>query len=187
MAAVLDPWSDADSPVIEGDPEGFGKLDLEVGVRGGSALRMMHADALSYLPDDVLAKVDRASMAVGLETHAPFLDHRVATLAARLPMRLKVLRGQGKPILRRLLGREAPAHLFERPKAGFSVPVGAWLRGPLRDWAEDLLDPKALEEGGMLDSGRIAEQWRLHRAGREEASAALWPVLMFEAWRRSRS
>ena len=185
MTAFLDPWSQAGSPVLRGDPGGFGKLDLGPGARGGSALRMMHADALSYLPDDVLTKVDRASMAVGLEAHAPFLDHRVAELAARLPIRLKVHRGQGKLILRRLLGREAPATLFERPKAGFSVPVGAWLRGPLKDWAEDLLDSKTLAAAGLLDPAKVHARWRRHRDGREEASAALWPVLMFESWRRN--
>ena len=115
-----------------------------------TSLRMMYCDAVSYLPDDILCKVDRASMAVSLEVHCPFLDHRVAELAARIPMRLKVRGGTGKHILRELLYREAPRELFERPKSGFGVPVGEWIKGPLRDWAEAFLDTPADTLRGLV-------------------------------------
>jgi asparagine synthase (glutamine-hydrolysing) len=143
---------------------------------------MMHADATSYLPDDVLVKVDRATMAVGLEGHAPFLDHRVAEFAARLPLELKVRGGQGKRILRRLLEREIPPALVRRPKAGFSVPVGEWLRGPLRDWADSLLQPSRLDREGWFDPPPIAAAWNDHLRGMSDRSSALWPILMFESW-----
>ena len=187
MNAFLDEWAIHGSPVRgagAGDVGGFGRLDLGLGHGAEGALRMMHADALSYLPDDVLCKVDRASMAVSLEGHAPFLDHRVAALAARIPMAMKIRQGRGKDILRRLLAREAPPALFDRPKAGFAVPVGDWLRGPLRDWAETLLDAKSLTETGMLDPAKVRRRWDAHLAGSEGEAGALWSVLMFEAWRR---
>ena len=117
---------------------------------------MMYCDAVSYLPDDILAKVDRASMAVALETRVPFLDHRVAELAARIPLDLKVRGGKGKHILRKLLYGLVPRELFERPKAGFGVPVGEWIKGPLRPWAEDLLDPATMRFEGWFDRRRIA-------------------------------
>ena len=182
VTSFLDNWSASGSPVLDGDSGPLGRLDLELGGGAGEALRMMHADAMSYLPDDVLAKVDRATMAVGLEGHAPFLDHRVAEYAARLPIDFKVRGGQGKWILRRLLEREIPSALVRRPKAGFSVPVGAWLRGPLRDWAEGLLEPSRLDQAGWLDSKRVAAAWNDHLRGRRDNSGALWPILMFEAW-----
>lgn len=186
MNAFLDEWALQGSPVR--DPgaagDGFGDLDLGLGHGAEGALQMMHADAISYLPDDVLCKVDRASMAVGLEAHAPFLDHRVAALAARIPMGMKIRQGRGKHILRRLLAREAPPALFDRPKAGFAVPVGDWLRGRLRDWAEDLLDPTSVADGGLLDAAKVRARWDAHLAGSEGEASALWAVLMFEAWRR---
>ena len=188
MGAFLDDWAPQGSPVRDvsgSELAQLAKLDLQIGGKADGALRMMHADALAYLPDDVLCKVDRASMAVSLETHAPFLDHRVAELAARIPMAMKIRHGRGKDILRRLLAREAPPALFDRPKAGFAVPVGEWLRGPLRDWAEDLLDPKAMSEAGLLDAARVRRRWEAHLSGREGHASALWSVLMFEAWRRA--
>ncbi len=107
-------------------------------------LRMMHADAVTYLPDDILAKVDRAGMAVSLESRIPFLDPEVTALAARISPSLKFVGGCGKAILKQLLYRHVPRELVDRPKAGFSIPVGLWMRGPLRDWAEDLLSEQAL-------------------------------------------
>ena len=182
LTSFLDQWGPGSSPVLRGDAGPFGCLDLEVGGAADEALRMMHADALSYLPDDILVKVDRATMSVGLEGHAPFLDHRVAEFAARLPLDLKVRKGEGKWILRRLLEREIPAALVRRPKAGFSVPVGEWLRGPLRDWADDLLQPSRLDRAGWLDSKRVAATWSEHRRGKRDNSSALWAILMFESW-----
>jgi asparagine synthase (glutamine-hydrolysing) len=148
------------------------------------AVRMMTCDALTYLPGDILTKVDRAAMAVSLETRVPFLDHRVAAVAARIPIGMKIAGGQGKLILRKLLYRHAPRQLFERPKAGFGIPVGDWLRGPLRPWAEALLDERALREGGFFAPAPVRRRWAAHLAGREEAQA-LWPVLMFCAWREA--
>jgi asparagine synthase (glutamine-hydrolysing) len=136
---------------------------------------------MTYLPDDILAKVDRAAMAVSLETRVPFLDHRVAAAAARIDPALKVHGGKGKQILRKLLHHHVPADLVERPKAGFSVPVGEWITGPLRDWAEDLLDPRRLAADGWFDAEAVRDRWDGHLAGRQ-STAAIWAVLMFQSW-----
>src|SRR5207253_8574960 len=157
--SFLDEWSNERSPVLggEGGPEDF---DLDVGPKASDAVRMMYCDAVSYLPDDILAKVDRASMAVALETRVPFLDHRVAEIAARIPLDLKIREGRGKSVLRKLLGTMVPDVLVERPKAGFAVPVGQWLTGPLRPWAEDLLDPGAMRSDGWFDPETVQRRWR---------------------------
>jgi len=147
----------------------------------------MYSDAVSYLPDDILCKVDRAAMGVSLETRVPFLDHRLAAVAARIPLELKIRGGVGKKILRTLLYREAPRELFERPKAGFDIPVGEWIKGPIRDWAEDLLDPRSLRSEGWLDADAVTSRWRQHLAGTRASTAALWPILMFQAWHRDRN
>ncbi|HEX6912876.1 MAG TPA: asparagine synthase-related protein, partial [Longimicrobium sp.] len=144
--------------------------------------RMLLADQLGYLPDDLLAKVDRASMAVGLEARVPLLDHRVVELSWRLPRRVKVRDGEGKWILRRILHRHVPAGLVERPKMGFSVPIGDWLRGPLRPWAEDLLAADPLRRGGLIDPVPVRAAWRDVLAGRGRAELAVWAVLVFQAW-----
>jgi asparagine synthase (glutamine-hydrolysing) len=143
---------------------------------------MMYADALSFLPDDILCKVDRAAMAVSLETRAPFLDHRVAEAAARIPIGMKIRGGKGKDIIRKLLYREAPAALFERPKAGFAVPVGEWVKGPLRPWAESLLDRGRITGEGFFDPQIVHRRWRDHLEGKADSTAALWSILMFQAW-----
>jgi asparagine synthase (glutamine-hydrolysing) len=145
---------------------------------------MMYWDAVSYLPDDILCKVDRASMAVALETRVPFLDHRVAEVAARIPLTLKIREGRGKFILRRLLDRHVPSSLVDRPKAGFAVPVGQWIKGPLRGWAEDLLDPRAMRADAWFDAQMISDRWRHHLTGRQDSTAAIWAVLMFQSWLR---
>jgi asparagine synthase (glutamine-hydrolysing) len=146
------------------------------------AERMMFWDALTYLPGDILCKLDRAAMATSLETRAPFLDHRVVELAWRLPLEMKMRDGQGKWALRQVLYRFVPPALIERPKAGFALPVGQWLRGPLRDWAEDLLDEGRLRRAGYLDPHPIRQVWRQHLSGRRDWTARLWTVLMFESW-----
>jgi len=151
------------------------------------AMRMMYCDAVSYLPDDILCKVDRASMAVSLETRVPFLDHRVAELAARVPLAMKFGPGGGKLILRKLLNRHVPRHLVDRPKAGFAVPIGEWIKGPLRDWAEDLLDRRTLKADGWFDADLIAGRWKSHLNDREDDAGALWSVLMFQAWLREQN
>lgn len=145
--------------------------------------RMMALDLLTYLPDDILAKVDRASMGVSLEARAPLLDdHETVELAWRLPLRLKIRNGQGKWILRQILARHLPAKMMERPKQGFAIPLHSWLRGPLRDWAAALLDENRLRREGFFDPAPIRQQWQAHLSGQSNQQAALWAVLMFEAW-----
>jgi asparagine synthase (glutamine-hydrolysing) len=146
------------------------------------AERMMFRDATGYLRDDILCKLDRAAMAVGLETRVPFLDHRVAEWAWHLPQSMKIRGRTGKWALRQLLYKHVPRELIERPKAGFGIPVGQWLRGPLRGWAEALLDGSRLSSEGYLNPAPIREAWRQHQGGRFDWTARLWAVLMFQSW-----
>ena len=145
--------------------------------------RMQALDMLTYLPDDILQKVDRASMAVALEARPPLLDHRVVEFAWRLPKRFKIRNGESKWLLRRVLEQHIPNQLIDRPKMGFGIPLADWLRGPLRDWSEDLLDRRRLG-GGLIDPAPVHQLWKDHREGRRNWAYALWTVLMFESWRR---
>jgi asparagine synthase (glutamine-hydrolysing) len=179
--SFLDEWSHERSPVIGGEgsePE----FDLDLAPGAPDTTRMMYCDAVSYLPDDILAKVDRASMAVALETRVPFLDHRVAEVAARIPLEMKVRNGSGKHIVRKLLHGLVPKELVDRPKAGFAIPVGEWIKGPLRTWAEDLLDPGLIRSQGWLDADIVQKRWRQHLSGQRDSTPALWALLMFQAW-----
>ncbi|MGH6802317.1 MAG: asparagine synthase (glutamine-hydrolyzing), partial [Methyloceanibacter sp.] len=142
---------------------------------------MQYLDTLTYLPDDILTKVDRASMAVALEVRVPLLDHRVVELSWRLPHRFKLCGGVGKWLLRQIAYKYVPKRLLNRPKMGFGVPIDQWLRGPLKNWAEDLLNPSALGSAGLLEPMPIAEKWAEHLAGTRNWQPFLWNVLMFEA------
>ena len=153
--------------------------------KGGPVEWMMLRDSLTYLPDDILVKLDRAAMSVSLEGRTPFLDHRVASFAWQLPWKDKLRRGETKWILRQLLYRYVPRDLVERPKMGFGFPIAMWLRGNLRDWAESLLAIERLNSDGLLNAGLIRERWKQHLSGKHNWAIQLWSVLMFQAWRSS--
>lgn len=177
------------------DPDAAGLVQAQKTTRGDASVgldadvapdslldAMMLADGLTYLPDDILQKVDRASMAVSLESRIPLLDHRVVEFAWTLPPGLKLRDGKGKWLLRQLLARHVPEALFDRPKKGFAVPVGDWIRGPMREWAEAQLDVMRLRDEGFLDVVRIRSIWEAHLRGSTRSGEGIWRMLMFQAW-----
>jgi asparagine synthase (glutamine-hydrolysing) len=181
---VVSQWLDPAS-VVKGGVEPKGLMD-DAGLKDvvpDFIERMQYIDTLTYLPDDILTKVDRASMAVSLEARVPMLDHRVVALSWSLPPALKAEDGRGKRVLRRVLDRYVPRALIERPKMGFSVPINAWLRGPLKGWAEALLDERRLAADGIFEPAPIRTRWQEHCAGTQDHQMALWSVLMFQAWK----
>jgi asparagine synthase (glutamine-hydrolysing) len=144
--------------------------------------QLMLLDMTTYLPDDILTKVDRASMSVGLEARVPLLDHRIVEFALKVPLSFKINGGLGKWILRQLTYRYVPKELMERPKMGFSVPIGKWLVGPLRDWVENLIDENRLQNEGFFKSNRVKNKWNEHLTGKKDNSQILWNILMFQLW-----
>ena len=182
-SALASVWLDPSAIVVDGH-EPVTAYDETLHGQPEGVERMCLLDQRAYLPNDILVKVDRAAMAVSLETRVPLLDHRVIEFAWQLPLRFKLRDGQTKWLLRQVLYRHVPARLIERPKQGFAVPLQAWLRGPLRDWAQELLDERRLREDGFLVPGPIRSAWTALLAGDAHCAGALWTVLMWQAWRQ---
>ena len=180
---LISRWTDPGSMVIGGgEPRSLVSDSGQDFDLDDLAHRMLYYDTIGYLPDDVLVKVDRASMANSLEVRAPLLDHEIVEFAWRLPRAMKVRRGAGKWILRQILARHVPTRLIDRPKQGFAIPLDHWLRGPLRDWAEEMLDSNRLRLEGVFEPARIRQRWEEHLTGKGNWVVPLWCVLMFQAW-----
>ena len=177
-------WMNTEALVLgAGEPATFVQDQANWALADTPEQRMMYLDGMTYLPDDILVKVDRAAMGVSLEGRMPFLDRHVAELAWRLPLAMKIRGDQGKWALRQVLYKHVPRELIERPKMGFGVPIDAWLRGPLKDWAETLIDPERLKREGVFDPNLVGQKWREHQTGTRNRQHHLWNVLMFQAWR----
>jgi asparagine synthase (glutamine-hydrolysing) len=181
--SLISLWQDPQSVVL-----GSSRRDL-LGIHRGTfeqlenfTERMMYTDTLTYLPDDSLVKVDRASMAVSLEVRVPFLDHRIVEFAWQQPPDLKIRNNQSKWLLRQILKNYVPDTLIDRPKMGFAVPLDHWLRGPLKEWAGDLLSESRLRQQGILNPQPVQAKWQEHLSGEVNWQYVLWPVLMFQAW-----
>lgn len=174
-------WTDPDALVTGGREQPSAVWDAAAAIPDFTE-RMAFLDSMTYLPDDILHKVDRASMSVSLEARVPLLDHRLVEFAWSLPPHMRLRDGQGKWLLRQVLYRHVPRDIIDRPKAGFAVPVGAWLRGPLRDWAEDLLDERRLREEGWFDAAMVRSAWDAHLAGRGNHWQAIWGICMAQDW-----
>ncbi|WP_199248597.1 asparagine synthase (glutamine-hydrolyzing) [[Phormidium] sp. ETS-05] len=179
-------WQKPESLLVEGcepttvltDPQAWAELP-------NFTHRMMYLDTITYLPNDILVKVDRASMGVSLESRVPYLDHRIVEFAWQLPLSMKIHQGQGKWLLRQVLYQYVPQNLIERPKMGFGVPIDSWLREPLREWAEELLDEQLLREQGFFKPELIRKKWQEHLRGERNWQYYLWDILMFQAWLES--
>lgn len=183
FVSLVKEWPNAEGMVVDGDiPPNLLDIRSAWPTLEDPVARMMALDGLTYLPDDILVKVDRAAMAVSLETRAPFLDRDVMEFAWRLPMHMKLRDGKGKWILRQLLDRHVPRALIDRPKMGFGIPLDQWLRGPLREWAGDLLAEDRLRREGYLRPEAITRTWQAHQRGEGSFGYRLWSVLMFQAW-----
>ncbi len=185
-ASLLDEWQDGGSPMRNHQSTDL-IPDLSAAAKnmdGGS--QMMLLDMMTYLPDDILCKMDRASMAVGLESRVPMLDHRLVELSMRVPTDMKIRNGQGKWALRELLYRHVPKSIIDRPKTGFGIPVTNWVRGPLRDWSEALLSEQALGRNALLEVAPIRKAWSDHLSGKKDNISSLWAILMLQAFMEER-
>jgi asparagine synthase (glutamine-hydrolysing) len=180
---VTSQWLDADAIRCDAEPDDPAEIAAGLAMLEDPVEQLRFLDLLTYLPGDILTKVDRATMACGLEARAPLLDYRLAELSFRLPSSTLMQGGRTKWILRSLLERDVPRGLFERPKSGFGIPIGDWLRGEMRDWAEDLLSVQALEECGLVRPEAVREAWTAHLSGKVNAQYGLWAVLMLQSWR----
>jgi asparagine synthase (glutamine-hydrolysing) len=181
--SLISHWDLTESMVIgagDGYAGNFNLMPLQA--FSGITEKMLLMDLITYLPDDILTKLDRAAMAVSLETRTPFLDRDVFRFAWRLPMEMKLRENTTKWILREVLYRHVPAALIERPKTGFGLPLGAWLRGSLKPWAEELLGESRLKRQGILDPAPVRRAWQLHLSGRSDLENELWDILVFQAW-----
>ena len=180
-------WPDTDA-LVKGSSNSSSTLinlieeSLPSGGLDNSESRMMYWDTISYLPDDILCKVDRAAMANSLETRVPFLDHRVVELAHRIPLQFKIKDSIGKSVLRDILYKHVPKDLIERPKAGFGIPLAEWLRGPLRPWVEELINSERLVREGYLQPDLVHQVWREHLSGKRDWSFRIWSVVIFQQW-----
>jgi len=183
---ALSQWNGA-PPVVEGLHEQLSTWWNYPTTPMSITEEFLYRDTVGYLHDDLLTKVDRCTMAVSLEGRVPFLDHRLVEYAWRLPLTFKLRGGDSKYLIRKLLECYVPRDLWSRPKMGFRVPIGAFLRGPLRDWAEDLLKPSRLRDEGFFHTDAISRIWRDHMKGRADSSSALWSILMFQAWLDARA
>jgi asparagine synthase (glutamine-hydrolysing) len=180
---IVSHWKDPASIVIDGsEPLTMPRDSQKWANLSNFTHHMMYADTMTYLPDDILVKVDRASMGVSLESRVPFLDHHLMEFAWQLPLSMKIRQGQGKWLLRQVLYKYVPRDLIDRPKSGFNLPIGGWLRGPLRDWGENLLNESRLKDEGFFNPEPIRQKWLQHLAGTANFEHYLWDILMFQAW-----
>ena len=179
---LISHWKGGDSIVVDDNPMVIETSDFQNGGNLNFLEWMMVQDTVQYLPDDILAKVDRASMAVSLEARVPFLDYRNFEFLWSLPIGYKVIGKQGKRLTRQIISRYLPEELVNRPKKGFGIPLAQWLRIELKDWAHQLLDPKKIRSQGFLDSDLVEQKWQEHLSGKRNWHYYLWDVLMFQAW-----
>jgi asparagine synthase (glutamine-hydrolysing) len=181
--SLVSEWQNPDEVVIgSNEPHTLLKREINMPISSKHELEMMYLDTISYLPDDILCKVDRASMSVGLETRIPMLDHRLFELAWRIPLSMKIRNGKGKWALRQVLYKYIPSELVDRPKAGFGIPIGEWLRGPLYEWSNNLLSETRLRSDGYFNVISIRKRWDEHMSGQRDWTHSLWAVLMFNMW-----
>lgn len=179
---LISHWKHPDNIVLNAQEPSTRQSSFKAPVSHELEHQLMYLDTLGYLPDDILTKVDRAAMAVSLETRVPFLDHRIVEFAWSLPLKMKIRNNQGKWILRQILDRYIPRHLIERPKMGFGIPLDSWLRGPLKDWAYDLINPSRLKQEGYLHPEPVLSKWRQHQSRKYNWQYSLWNILMFQSW-----